>query len=344
MGEYARSLAIARAASRRFEGAAIHFILSREAPYAADAPFPSTLLPSSPTFHSAAVIEVLENWRPDVVIFDNAGRTAQLRAAQRAGARVVYISARRRQRHKAFRRHWMRLIDEHWIAYPEFIAGGLGYVERLKLKIAGRPVVRYLDVILSQGDSSQRGAILSRAGCETGTFVLVVPGGGTGHPGADDAANQFRTAARTLAASGVPTVWVGPLDASTASRGEPNWHPLGPLPQAELAELMRAAHLIIANGGSTLLQAIACGSASIAVPIAKDQAQRIRRCAAAGVAVGATLDAASIVKAAQQLLQNEPQRAALADRARGLGLADGVEIALQALDGLIAPAHRRAKA
>jgi glycosyltransferase involved in cell wall biosynthesis len=340
-GEYARSLAIARAASRRFEGAAIHFILSREAPYAADAPFPATLLPASPTFHSAAVIEVLEKWRPDVVIFDNAGRTAQLRAAHRLGARVVYISARRRQRRKAFRWHWMPLIDEHWIAYPEFIAGGLGFIERLKLKIAGRPVVRYLDVVLAQGDLKSRGAVLSRAGCEAGAFVLVVPGGGTGHPGADDAAIQFMAAARALAASGVATVWVGPLGTSTAGR---NWHPLGPLPQAELAELMRAAHLIIANGGSTLLQAIACGNACIAAPIAKDQAERIRRCVAAGVAVAATPNAASLVQAAQRLLQNEPQRAALADRARRLGLADGVEVAMQALGGLIAPAQRTVEA
>jgi glycosyltransferase involved in cell wall biosynthesis len=340
MGEYARSLAIARAASRRFQGAAIHFILSREAPYAADAPFPTTLLPSSPTFHSAAVIELLEKWRPDVVIFDNAGRTAQLRAAQRLGARVVYISARRRQRRKAFRLHWMRLIDEHWIAYPEFIAGGVGFIERLKLKVAGRPVVRYLDVILSQGEPGRRGAILARAACESGTFVLVVPGGGTGHPGADDAAAQFIAAGRALAAGGVATVYVGPLGASGAS----NWHPLGPLPQSELAELMRAAQLVVVNGGSTLLQAIACGSACIAVPIAKDQGERIRRCAAAGVAVSATLDSASMVQAAQQLLKNEPQRAALADRARRLGLADGVELAMRALDDLIAPAHRPAEA
>jgi glycosyltransferase involved in cell wall biosynthesis len=357
MGEYARSLAIARAASRRFEHAAIHFILSREAPYAAGAPFPATLLPSSPTFHSAAVIEVLETWRPDVVIFDNAGRTAQLRAAHRLGAHVVYISARQRQRRKAFRWHWMRLIDEHWIAYPEFIAGGLGFIERLKLKIAGRPVVRYLDVILSQGDLRERDAVLSRAGCETGAFVLVVPGGGTGHPGADDAAIQFMAAARALAAGGVATVWVGPLGARTgANIGVPadadadaaisdrNWHPLGPLPQAELAQLMRAAHLIIANGGSTLLQAIACGNACIAAPIAKDQAERIRRCVAAGVAVAATLDAASMLQAAQQLLRNEPQRTALADRARRLGLVDGVEVAMQALGGLIAPAQRTAEA
>src|SRR5580698_7667547 len=181
MGEYARSLAIARAASRRWQGAAIHFVLSREAPYAAGAPFPSTLLASSPTFHTAAVVELLGTWRPDVVIFDNAGRTAQLRAARALGARIVYISARRRQRRKAFRWRWMRLIDEHLIAYPQVIAGLFGFFEKLTPKMAGRPAVRYLDVTLSPADPEQRGAVPSRAGFDAGTYVPVVPGGRTGH-------------------------------------------------------------------------------------------------------------------------------------------------------------------
>jgi glycosyltransferase involved in cell wall biosynthesis len=348
MGEFARSLAIARGVSRRWQGASIHFVLSRAAPYAADVPFPATLIPSSPTFHSAAVIELLETWRPDVVIFDNAGRSAQLRAARRLGARVVYISARRRQRYKAFRWHWMRLIDEHWIAYPEFIAGSLSFVEKLKLKMAGRPIVRYLDVIMSRADPAQRDAILSRAGFDPGTFVLVVPGGGTGHPGADDAAGQFAAAADALAAGGAATVYVGPKGVgpkgSTNAGGGAGTaagpHHLGPLPQAELCELMRSARLIVANGGSTLLQAIACGNACVAVPIANDQRERIRRCVAAGAAVPAALDAASIAHAAQRLLQDEPQRAALAERAAGLRLADGVAVAVQALGDLIGPAHR----
>ncbi len=284
MGEYARSVAIAHAASRRWQGAALRFVLSRAAAYTADAPFPATLLTSSPTFHSAAVIELLETWRPDVVIFDNAGRTSQLRAARRLGARVVYISARRRQRNKAFRLRWMRLIDEHWIAYPEFIAGHLRFFEKLKLKMVGRPIVRYLDVILPRTDLGRRGAILSRAGCGAGTFVLIVPGGGTGHPGVGDAVGQFMAAALALAARGVATVYVGPTDAVTiAASRQPNWHPLGSLPQADLAELMRSARLVVANGGSTLLQAIACGNACIGVPIAKDQIERTRRCVAAGV-------------------------------------------------------------
>jgi hypothetical protein len=288
---------------------------------------------------------LIEAWRPDVVIFDNAGRTAQLRAAQRSGARVVYISARPRQRRKAFRWHWMRLLDEHWIAYPEFIAGSLGVLERFKLGLAGRPVVRYLDVILSRALPGQREAVLSRTGCDAGTFVLVVPGGGTGHPGADHAVEQFMGAARALAAGGTPTVYVGPVGAAglagapSAGAGtdgrSPNWHPLGPVPQAELAELMRSARLIIANGGSTLLQAIACGSACIAVPIAKDQAERTRHCVAAGAAVAATLDSASMVHAANRLLQNEGQRVALAGRAAHLALADGVELALQSLTRLL---------
>jgi glycosyltransferase involved in cell wall biosynthesis len=351
LGEYARSLAIARAASKHWPAAAIRFVLSRKAAYAAAAPFPATLLASSPTFHSAAVTELLEHWRPEVVIFDNAGRTAQLRAARRLGARVVYISSRPRQRRKAFRWRWMRLIDEHWIAYPEFIAGSLGFLEKLKLKVAGGPTLRYLDVILSRADPAQRSSILPQSGCAAGTFVLVVPGGGTGHPGAHDATAEFAAAAKALAARGVATVYVGPHDAvsSEANRAgggradaESNLHALGPLPQSDLAELMRSARLIVANGGSTLLQAIACGIACVAVPIAKDQSERIRRCVAAGVAVAAALNAASISQAAEELLQDEPKRASLAARAANLNLADGVEVAVRALGDLLGTARRAA--
>lgn len=347
MGEYARSLAIARGAGERWPGADIRFVLSRDAPYAADAPFPATLLDSSPTFHSGAVIDLLEKWRPEVVVFDNAGRTAQLRAARRLGARIVYISARKRQRRKAFRWLWMTLIDEHWIAYPEFIAGRLGMIEALKLKMAGRPTLRFLDVILARGSPALRAVVLARAGCAAGTFVLVVPGGGTGHPGVDDAAQRFAAAARTLAARGTPTVYVGlggDAGAAAPDAAAPHWHHLGPLPQAELAELMRASRLIVANGGSTLLQAIACGKACVAVPIAKDQAERTRRCVAAGVARAAALDSASIVQGATELLQNETERAALAARAADLKLADGVELAVQALSGLLEAKCRAVRA
>jgi glycosyltransferase involved in cell wall biosynthesis len=327
MGEYARSLAIAHAARRQWPQSSVHFVLSRQAPYAASVPYPKTLLDSSATFHSAAVASLIEKFKPHLVIFDNAGRTAQLRAARGSGARVVYISSRARQRRKAFRLSWMRLLDEHWIAYPKFIAGDLGILEQFKLNLLKRPAVRYLDVIFARGGES-REAILARAGLKYGEYVLLVPGGGTGHPGAADASSTFLAAAKSLAQRGVPTVLVG---AKGAGEGQGRLQVLNSLPQETLAKLMQAARLVISNGGSTLLQAIACGVACIAVPIAKDQPERIRRCVQAQVARPAALDAASIVNAAGELLSDDAARLSLAHRASDLKLADGVEVAMAAL-------------
>ena len=350
MGEYARSLSIACAARDRWPHAEIRFMLSRQAPYAASVPFAATLLPSSATFHSREVMRELQEFRPHIVIFDNAGRTRQLRAARRGDARIVYISARARQRAKAFRLSWMRLIDEHWIAYPEFTAGALGWLERLKLHLMHRPRVRYLDVILARTPAAAAPPV-----AEAAIDVLLVPGGGTGHPGARDAVEQFRRAARSLAAAGTPTVFVGPASEHGAAGSDggapgsdgggagskdaaagayPGLRCLLPLPQSELMALMRAARIVVANGGSTLLQAIACGCACVAVPIAGDQRQRIAACVKAQVARASTLSAADIVANSQSLLNDETQRAALAGRALALELKDGVEIAVNALAAL----------
>ncbi len=337
MGEYARSLAIARGAGERWPGASIRFILSREAAYAAQAPFPAELLASSPTLNSAAVIEIMNRWRPDIVIFDNSGRTGQLRAARRIGARVVYVSSRGRQRSKAFRLGWMRLIDEHWIAYPEFIAGGLRFVERLKLRLLGRPVVRYLDAILARGGAAAAGAPDRRgppppSGTAASPYLLMVPGGGTGHPDTAGAVDTFLQAARELAARGVQTVFVGRAQSTPA----PGLRLTGSLPQGELAAWMRGARLIIANGGSTLLQSIACGKACVAVPMAGDQARRIRRCVDVGAAVAAPLAADGIVRIAADLWGDGARLDALAGRALALGLADGVDVAVGAMAALLA--------
>jgi hypothetical protein len=337
MGEYARSLAIARAVSARWPDAPIHFALSRAAPYAADIPYPCTLLPASPTFHTPEVVALIGAFAPTLVLFDNAGRTAQLAAARASGARVVFISARRRQRRKAFRLGWMRLLDEHWIAYPALVAGALGWHERLKLALCGRPAVRFLDVILTPADAGAAAAVLTRFSLGADGFVLVVPGGGTGHPRAVDAAQRFDAAAVAVAAAGTPTVFVGPGAPGDAPRPSA-LRECRSLPQAQLIELMRRATLVIANGGSTLLQAIACGRPTLAIPIADDQPARIARCVAAGVCVAAPLDADAIAQRAASLIADAALRAALGRSAAALGLADGLDVAVRAIARLHDPA------
>ena len=330
MGELARSLAIARAAARRWPAAEIHFLISRQAPYAGMVPFAVTLLPSSPTLNSPQVIQKILDWRPDVVVFDNAGRSAQLRAAQRIQARIVFISARARQRRKAFRMRWMRCIDEHWIAYPEFIAGKLSWLERLKVDVLRRPIVRFLDVIAARPGADENSPI------EPGSYALFVPGGGTGHPGADDAVRLFVAAAQALAAQTVQCLVVGVLAGEAEAPPADSLRMLAPMPQPQLMQLMRGARILVTNGGSTLLQGIAMGCACIGVPIAKDQPRRIERCVAAGVAWSVPLAAAPMAEAAAALWRDEAARCLLAQRAAALRLKDGIEVALQGLERLIA--------
>jgi UDP:flavonoid glycosyltransferase YjiC (YdhE family) len=197
--------------------------------------------------------------------------------------------------------------------------------EQFKLRILHRPTVRYLDVILARASSA------APAPEGAGSYALMVPGGGTGHPGAHDAVAQFQNAARSLAAAGTYTVLVGPASQETLDSAPRGLRFLAPLPQAELMTWMRSARVVIANGGSTLLQAIACGCACVAVPIAGDQQARIDACVAVGVARGSRLDAADILATTQVLLHDDAQRAALAARAVALELSDGVQIAVNAL-------------
>jgi hypothetical protein len=309
MGEYARCLTIATALARRAPGLEMHFALSREAPYAAATPFPTTLLPSSATFHPREVRALIRELAPRVVVFDNAGRTAQLRAARAAGARIVYVSSRRRQRRKAFRLRWMRLIDEHWIAYPRFIAGALNPLERLKLRALKRPAVRFVDTLLPAPDLARSNECLARFALEAGGYVLIVPGGGSSHPGAENAPAIVASAAAGLARRGVPTLLVG-AGAAAEGGGHPAFLKVAPrLPPAELVELIRTARLVVSNGGDTLLQVLACALPCVAVPIARDQAARIDCCVRAGLAVRAELNPRAIENAAFAALERGRQEA-----------------------------------
>lgn len=333
-GEYARAREIARAAQQRWPDAQLHFVLSAAAPYARDCPFPATLLPGSATLHTPQVVALLRSFQPQLVIFDNAGRTAQLRAARAGGARVVYISSRRRQRRKAFRLSWMRLLDEHWIAYPSFIAGEPGFWERLKLRMLGRPRVRFVDTVLP--------ALTEAAGAvPAGTdFVVVVPGGGSAHPGALAAPQIIGAAAAELALRGIRTLLVGLADPAAAVPGPALLTQLPLLPQPQLIDLLRRARIVVSNGGDTLLQALACGCACVAVPIAHDQAARIARCRELGLVTAAPLVAAAIVAAVAGLHADEAQRQALIARGRGAGIRDALPPILDWMAALLADGTR----
>ena len=338
MGEYARALALATAAARRLPQLQVHFIVSREAPYAADLPFPKTLIPASPTMHIAEVVDVIRTFRPTLVVFDNAGRTKQLQAAAKAGAHVIYVSSRVNQRRKAFRPQWMRVMDELWIAYPEFIAGSLGLFEKLLLALMGRPKVHFLDAFLPPSEPERAQAVLREFGVREGEYVLVVPGGGSDYERAKNAPQIIAEAARRLAVRGYPVIVVGvpKLESNEIQTVELRLSPR--IPMATLGELIRRAKLVISNGGDTLLQTLACNRACVAIPIAGDQPHRIEKCVQASLAVSATLDSADVERVALSVLENAELRQSLERTSTQAGITNAMEGALETLERLARPA------
>jgi len=332
MGEVARCVAIAQGLLARWPDTEIHFALSEAAPYLAQVPFPSTLFPSSPTFHPREVSALIARLRPATVVFDNAGRTAQLQAARRCGARIVYISSRRRQRRKAFRLRWMRLLDEHWIAYPRFIAGEPSWLERLKLRLLRRPRVRYLDALLPAHDAQRAAALLRRFDLSEDDFVLVVPGGGTAHRGALHSPASVALAAAGLARHGVRTLLVG-VEPEPGGAAVPGLRCTGRLPGPELCELLRSARLVVVNGGDTLLQALAARRPCIAVPMAGDQAHRIACCVRAGIAVAGGDDAPTLEAQALALVRDPSACRALQGALERVRLDNALETVVAALSG-----------
>lgn len=336
-GEYYRCVAIARAAHARWPGAEIRFIVNAEARYAASSPFRTVQVQGSPTYNSAAVIGVIGEFKPQVVAFDSAGRVAQLAHARRSGAATVYISSRFKTRWKGFRLRRMRLLDQHWLAWPRFIAGDLTPWERIKLRLMGRPEIVFLDPVHERTDATRAAALRRRLGIGEGPYLLFSAGGGgyerTGMP----APEIFACAAiEVRRAAGVEAVWVKGPNYDGTGFDASGLVALGALASDEMLDVLAGARIAIVNGGSLLLQALALRVPAIAAPIAGDQPARIAACERQGIAIGARLDPAALAQATLSLLGDVARLDRLRARTRELNLGNGSEQAVDAIARLLA--------
>lgn len=353
MGEYARCLAIADAMRARWPALELRLLLSREAPYARHCPHPAGLLPSSPTRCTPEVLAAIAEFRPGVVLFDNAGRTRQVVAARAAGARVVFVSSRGRQRRKAFRWRWMGLLEEHWISYPAALAGEPSWIETLKLRLRGRPVLRFLDAVVAAPDVAAAARLLAAAPASADGAggaavapdaavprdaaiwpdVVVVPGGGSAYPDTRITPRHFVDWSLALAAAGHRVVVVGGPAFDVPVGEAARLTLLRSVPAATLMALLAQARLVLVNGGDTLAQALALGRPCVAVPIAGDQAARIARAAALGVVAAPPV--ADVAAECERLLASEAARAALQQRLAALGWRDAMPVVVERLGAFL---------
>jgi hypothetical protein len=331
-GEYFRCVAIAQGVCRRWPQASIRFIINREAGYARDVPFDAVLVDGTPTFNTRLVNRAIAAMDADVVVFDSAGRVAQLAHAHRCGATTVYVSSRARARRKGFRLRRMRYLEQHWLAWPRFLQGELTSWERFKLRLLSKPEIVFLDPLLPAFDAAHAAKYRRNLGIEGRPYLLVSAGaGGYQRSGVPAPEILVSAAAEVSRTTGDPVVWVKGPNYRGEWRGANGVLELGAATPSEMLYLLAGAHLAVVNGGSLLLQALAMKTVCVAAPIAGDQGWRIDECVRQGLAVGARLDTESIAAAMLLLLQDPGRMAVIRSRLHELGLSNGVDQAVDAL-------------
>jgi putative intracellular protease/amidase len=305
--------------------------VSRTAVFREAVEFPIIDCDASPTNSTPQVLAAIDSFRPHVMVFDNSGRTSQLRAAKRAGARLVFSSRAPKLRWKAFRIKWMRLLDEHWIVFPTFVTGGRTWLERLKLRLFQDYTVRQFDTLFTPSDPQARDQWLAANDLHPGEFVVFAPGGrGEGHMVADPA-ELFIAAARQFAGETGCNAVVLTGRNTVPMTDAPNLRLLPRIGPGEVQHLLTEARIVVSNGGTTLIHTLAHGRPLVAVPLAGDQDRRIRRATKLQIAVSAPRDSDAIAAAAAALLGDPARQHAMARRIEQMGIDNGVIEAVAAL-------------
>ncbi|WP_028835520.1 MULTISPECIES: hypothetical protein [unclassified Pseudoalteromonas] len=304
IGEYMRSLQLAQTLKSDYQDALdIHFILNKHTAYAKHCPFTTTLLSQSPTKEVEAVCELIEQYQPDVVLFDCAGRAEQMKAAKKVGAKVVFISQHAKKRAKGLKLNRNKLIDMHWVVQPDYCIAPLTWYEKLKLSYFSLAYPYNVGPFTAFASEQQKLNTLSNYNLKENEFFIVNAGSG-GHTvnGVNCADIYFQAGLVIAKQTGLKGVVVfGP----NYTKSLPKTNELICLPSQEGTEflaLLSQAKIALLSAGDTLLQAIALQTPTIACAISKDQSDRVARCAATGVVKQAELDILDITQKVQELL------------------------------------------
>jgi ADP-heptose:LPS heptosyltransferase len=300
IGEYMRSLIIAQALKAKWPALDIQFVLNKHAPSAASCPFPTHLLNNSATKEKAAVNQLLQQLKPDLVVFDCSGRASQARQAKKLGAKVVFISQHQKKRAKGFALGRLPALDAHWITQFKFVDGDLSALERFKLRLFKKDPPLFTGPVFSTPQAQLPAEFAQLA---DKNYSVWAAGGGGHQVHGKSATEEFYLAAQEVATPEQPAILVAGANFTQELPSTEAVMVVKSLPNVQLMTLLNQAALVVSGGGDMMGQAIVLGKNIVAVPVAKDQPDRVLACAAQGLIYPSTLAKSDIVAQCQKALR-----------------------------------------
>ncbi len=281
IGEYMRSLAIAQALKPKMGEHSIAFVLSEQAPYIEDCPFTVYRCPSSPTKHSDLVKRYIDEFCPNIVIFDASGRVSQFRHAKKNGAHTIFIAQHTKKLIKGLGLRRLPSTDQIWFVQPKYALPSLGIWSKLKLSVFRQTNLKVIGPIFQQPNPEEVTQILSELNLQKEGFILINSGSGGHKVNGVLAAEIFSQAGRLFAETTEQKVVIiyGPNFPDAIPDKLPDTLPncvyIRSLSQARFTALLSVAQGAILGGGSALFQAISFSTPTVTCAISKDQNERI---------------------------------------------------------------------
>ncbi|ATC87539.1 hypothetical protein [Pseudoalteromonas arctica] len=337
IGEYMRSLLLAQSLQAEVaDSLDIHFILNKHTPYAKTCPFKATLLEHSATKELDSVCDFIAQFKPDVVVFDCAGRAGHMKAAKKVGAKVVFISQHAKKRAKGLKLNRVNLIDAHWVVQPDYCIEPLTWTETTKLDMFSLAHPRNVGPFVTFASCAQKRDVLNRYNLvPEGYFIVNAGSGGHSVNNLNCADVYFEAALKITKLTGLKGVVVfGPNYNKIIPKSD-ELICLTSLQSTDFLALMSQAKIALLSGGDTLLQAIAVKTPIVACAISKDQNTRLDHCVNTGVVIKTNLDIDEITTKIAQVI-TEPFYSELIDNYNRFDNSNSYDVIINGIKSMLA--------
>jgi ADP-heptose:LPS heptosyltransferase len=311
IGEYMRSMIIAKALELRWPNVKIHFILNEQVAYLKDCPYTVHACKDSPTKELSRVNDIIGSISPDLVVFDASGRAKQFKKAKVMGAKVAFISQHNKKRSRGLKLNRLLNTDIHWVVQPDYCIKSLSYWQQTKLAIFNKKAPENIGPVFELSNHDYQVQLLKQYDLSKDNYFIFNAGSGghkvTGALATDiyyQAAKEFYQKIRGRKIKMKCVVLFG----SNYPKELPKNNDLICLKNIENKDfitLLSNAKGCVISAGDTLLQCIALHKACVAASVSPDQPVRLKLCQNKQLVFAAEPNTDSLVEQALLMLDEE---------------------------------------
>ncbi|WP_019028425.1 glycosyltransferase family 9 protein [Colwellia piezophila] len=306
IGEYMRSLIIAKALISRWPSIKIHFILNEQVAYFNDCPFTVHGCKASPTKDLATVNAVMAELRPDLVVFDASGRASQFKQAKAVGAKVAFISQHNKKRSRGLKLNRLFNTDIHWVAQPDYCLKSLSYWQRAKLSFFKKTTPKNIGPVFELSRIDYQNQLLKKFSLVREQYFIFNAGSG-GHILAGELAADvyYQTALEFYRQTNVKCVVIFGSNYPKKLPEDNHISCIKNIDNKDFISLIAAAQACVISAGDTLLQCIALHKPCVAAPVSPDQPARLLLCKNKQLVLAAAPSSESLLENAIRLIDQQ---------------------------------------